>query len=505
MMPAQTPDMPVVHLVQLLIRHRRGGDTVFLLHPHETWRPAMDQAAFLVLPARKTVADAFAPLLRGQSLELFVGEVMNTQLGMRADSWLLEEEIEPVQKPFPATHSGELKSFVLCPVDVWVAPEAREPLRQRLDGLWVTPAEALAAKRLAPSARAVFEHLIRREEALDARYSANPAEEAREENPHRLLRGVSDRPSMYALASRWFSQSRGGVRILPGKTLRAVLAAGHRAFNLRVADPYLRYQLQGVGFTWSFFTHKDRQDIHVHSAPTVEIYGVLEGRLEVWWKPYHDRGTSAWNRHVVARGDWVEMEALQCHYVRWLGEGMGVVFKAGPGPMAEVGRLGVKGKTTCDGCPCVKPPEMTTPAAIGVDAGSAAKPRGLSVRAIIRKAPDQILLLRRSLTSRSYAGQWELPGGKIDSVERFDEALIREVREETGLEIALGRCAGATDTEMPCLHVTSLFYEARLTGGSFRLSSEHCEFRWAPPADVGALDLSPQVRDVLLRLAPSHG
>ena len=41
-----------------------------------------------------------------------------------------------------------------------------------------------------------------------------------------------------------------------------------------------------------------------------------------------------------------------------LGEGKGVVFKAGPGPLAEVGRLGVKGKTPCDGCECIRPPRV---------------------------------------------------------------------------------------------------------------------------------------------------
>ena len=34
------------------------------------------------------------------------------------------------------------------------------------------------------------------------------------------------------------------------------------------------------------------------------------------------------------------------------------MFKAGPGPLAEVGKLGVKGKTPCDGCPCVLPPRL---------------------------------------------------------------------------------------------------------------------------------------------------
>jgi hypothetical protein len=47
-----------------------------------------------------------------------------------------------------------------------------------------------------------------------------------------------------------------------------------------------------------------------------------------------------------------------CQIVHWLGKGKGVVFKAGPGPLAEVGKLGVKGKTPCDGCPCMKPGKL---------------------------------------------------------------------------------------------------------------------------------------------------
>jgi hypothetical protein len=163
---------------------------------------------------------------------------------------------------------------------------------------------------------------------------------------------------MDALAMKWLSRNLSGVRHLAKRDLDEILDAGQRAFNLRVADPYLRYQMQGVGFTWSFFTHKDGQDCHVHGAPTVEIYGVLEGQLEVWWKPYFERGTAAWCHRILEAGDWLEVESLQCHIVRWLGEGKGVVFKAGPGPLAEVGKLGVKGKTPCKDCPCMKPPQV---------------------------------------------------------------------------------------------------------------------------------------------------
>jgi hypothetical protein len=67
-----------------------------------------------------------------------------------------------------------------------------------------------------------------------------------------------------ALALKWLARNRGSVRHLEKKTLDRILGLGARAFNLRVADPYLPYQMQGVGFTWSFFTHRDPQDCHVH-------------------------------------------------------------------------------------------------------------------------------------------------------------------------------------------------------------------------------------------------
>ena len=69
-----------------------------------------------------------------------------------------------------------------------------------------------------------------------------------------------------APALKWLARNRGGVRVLDKKTLDTILELGDRAFNLRVADPYLPCQMQGIGFTWSFFTHRDPQDCHVHGA-----------------------------------------------------------------------------------------------------------------------------------------------------------------------------------------------------------------------------------------------
>ena len=197
---------------------------------------------------------------------------------------------------------------------------------------------------LSPTARAVLQLVQDRETRLNAKYQAEPNEEGKPEAPRRLLNWVADRPSMDALAKKWLSRNKHGVRHLEKQTLDEILASGSRAFNLRVADPYRRYQAQGQGFTWSFFTHKDGQNCHVHGDPVVEIYGILEGRLEVWWKPYHDRGTSAWSHRILEPGDWLEVASLQCHIVRWLGEGKGVVFKAGPAPWPKSANSASKAK-----------------------------------------------------------------------------------------------------------------------------------------------------------------
>jgi hypothetical protein len=90
----------------------------------------------------------------------------------------------------------------------------------------------------------------------------------------------------------------------------------------------------------------------------VQIYGILEGRMEIWWKLYDDRWTSAWSHRVLELDDWVEVDALRCHIVHWLTEGKGTVFKAGLGPLDGVGRLGEKGRTPCEDCPCLKPSEV---------------------------------------------------------------------------------------------------------------------------------------------------
>lgn len=127
----------------------------------------------------------------------------------------------------------------------------------------------------------------------------------------------------------------------------------------------------------------------------------------------------------------------------------------------------------------------------------------LSVKVVIRDHRGCCLLLKRSLSSKRKPGKWDLPGGKVDSMESFDQALLREVAEETGLTISLQHVLGAAESESPKARVAYLILEGRLKSGAVHLSSEHDEYAWVPLRDLATMDLADQFRPFALAYGQS--
>jgi len=118
---------------------------------------------------------------------------------------------------------------------------------------------------------------------------------------------------------------------------------------------------------------------------------------------------------------------------------------------------------------------------------------------------DGRVLLARRPQGRSLAGLWEFPGGKVEKGERPEEALIREMSEELGIEIAepcLAPLTFASHT-YPEFHLLMPLYVCRRWEGT-PAGREGQELAWArpnrlteypmPPADV---PLCAMLRDLL--------
>jgi 8-oxo-dGTP diphosphatase len=103
---------------------------------------------------------------------------------------------------------------------------------------------------------------------------------------------------------------------------------------------------------------------------------------------------------------------------------------------------------------------------------------GLAVRAMITDADGKVLILKRSVNSKTNPGKWEFPGGKVDQGEPFDKALIREVFEETQLKISLENVIGASQQNLPLIRAVHIIISGKIVDGELNLSSEHEGYAW---------------------------
>lgn len=127
-----------------------------------------------------------------------------------------------------------------------------------------------------------------------------------------------------------------------------------------------------------------------------------------------------------------------------------------------------------------------------MDVMDASRPMALSMKIVVRDGEGRCLVLQRSRHSKGNPGKWDFPGGKVDPGESPDAALVREVREETGLDVVVTGVVGAAQSEAPGRIVAYLILEGHAMRGAVRLSSEHEAFAWIAPADLVDCDLAPQ-------------
>jgi len=130
---------------------------------------------------------------------------------------------------------------------------------------------------------------------------------------------------------------------------------------------------------------------------------------------------------------------------------------------------------------------------------NAPKPNSLvvAVSAVVTNDAGEILLHRRSDNEL-----WSVPGGAMELGESISQAVMREVKEETGFAVEVERLVGIysdpghivaySDGEVR--QQFSICFACRVVGGDFAESDESLDVRFFTPADVSQLPMSESVR-----------
>lgn len=126
----------------------------------------------------------------------------------------------------------------------------------------------------------------------------------------------------------------------------------------------------------------------------------------------------------------------------------------------------------------------------------------VTVGALILNDQQEVLLIRTD----KWSNRWGMPGGKVRPGEPCEEALRRELEEETGLQVTEIRLVDVRDYINPPefyrpAHFLLLGYVCRLTGpGQVRLNDEGRAWRWVPLTEALAHDLNEPTRHLLHKL-----
>lgn len=113
------------------------------------------------------------------------------------------------------------------------------------------------------------------------------------------------------------------------------------------------------------------------------------------------------------------------------------------------------------------------------------------VGGIVHDAAGRLLVIQRGHDPGR--GLWSLPGGRVESGETDAQALVREMREETGLDVRPGPLVGMVARGRYEIYD----YTCEVLGGELRAGDDAADARWVDTAAFSTLELTAGLADTL--------
>ena len=118
------------------------------------------------------------------------------------------------------------------------------------------------------------------------------------------------------------------------------------------------------------------------------------------------------------------------------------------------------------------------------------------VGAVVFDAQGRLLMIQRGHDPG--AGLWSIPGGRIEPGETDEQALVRELLEETNLQVKVGIFVGRVQREGRGGAVIDIRdYAATVTGGTLRPGDDAADARWVEAAELARLEVTEGLIEAL--------
>lgn len=113
----------------------------------------------------------------------------------------------------------------------------------------------------------------------------------------------------------------------------------------------------------------------------------------------------------------------------------------------------------------------------------------IKVVAALIKIDNKYLIAKRSTGNSESLGKWEFPGGKVESDESEEEAIIREIKEELFIDIKVNKFLDNVICQIPNRVIDLRLYDCDYVSGSVKLC-DHSEYKLVELEDILNYDLT---------------
>ncbi|MBK5257840.1 MAG: NUDIX hydrolase [Vicinamibacteria bacterium] len=122
----------------------------------------------------------------------------------------------------------------------------------------------------------------------------------------------------------------------------------------------------------------------------------------------------------------------------------------------------------------------------------------IGVGAVVFNERDEVLLIKRG--KPPHYGRWMIPGGALEWGETLQAATVREVREETGIDVEIEVFVELIEAITPGpggYHFVIIDYAAHAIGGTLKADSDALDAAWVEKDSLSERDLSDELLAVI--------